>query len=70
MSYLEQHYNLEKKGAHFLKVSELTYKASTNHQTFYREFRSAIYDNLKKAGHKVKYLNDKVLDTDEVVPNF
>ena len=71
ISYLEQHYNLEKKGAHFLKVSELSYKENTNHQTFYREFRSAIYDNLKKSGHKIKYLNDKELDQDEIMsPTF
>ena len=71
ISYLEQHYNLEKKGAHFLKVSELSYKANTNHQTFYREFRSAIYDNLKKAGHRIKYLNEKELEVDEVMsPTF
>ena len=48
ISYLEQHYNLEKRGAHFLKVSEHQYKSGTNYQTFYREFRAAIYDNQKK----------------------
>ena len=71
IQYLEQHYNLEKKGAHFLKVSELHYKQDTNHQTFYREFRSAIYDNLKKRGHQIKYLNDKNLEADETMsPTF
>ena len=71
ISYLEQHYNLEKKGAHFLKVSELQYKADSNHQTFYREFRSAIFDNLKKRGHTVHYLNDKNLEQDETMsPTF
>ena len=71
IQYLEQHYNLEKKGAHFLKVSELHYKQDTNHQTFYREFRSSIYDNLKKRGHQVKYLNDKQLEADETMsPTF
>ena len=71
IQYLEQHYNLEKKGAHFLKVSELHYKQETNYQTFYREFRSAIYDNLKKRGHQIKYLNDKALETDETMsPTF
>ena len=71
INYLEQHYNLEKKGAHFLKVSELHYKQDSNYQTFYREFRSAIYDNLKKRGHKVGYLNDKELDADETMsPTF
>ena len=69
--YLEQHYNLEKKGAHFLKVSELHYKPDTNYQTFYREFRAAIYDNLKKGGHQVQYLNNKELDSDETMsPTF
>lgn len=71
INYLLQHYNLERRGAHFLKVSEITYKEGTNHQTFYREFRSAIADNLKKPGHKVKYLNDKELIEDETFsPTF
>ena len=54
VSYLEQHYNLEKRGAHFLKVSEHQFKSGTNYQTFYREFRAAIYDNLKKRGHQIQ----------------
>lgn len=71
MNYLLQHYNLEKKGAHFLKVSELSYKSGTNHQTFYREFRSAICDNTKRKGHKIAYLNDKELKEDEnISPTF
>ena len=71
MNYLLQHYNLEKKGAHFLKVSELSYKPGTNHQTFYREFRSAICDNTKRKGHKIKYLNNKELKEDEnISPTF
>ena len=71
MNYLLQHYNLEKKGAHFLKVSELSYKPGSNHQTFYREFRSAICDNTKRKGHKVKYLNEKELKEDEgISPTF
>ncbi len=71
MNYLLQHYNLEKKGAHFLKVSELSYKPGTNHQTFYREFRSAISDNTKQKGHKIRYLNNKELVEDEgISPTF
>ena len=71
MNYLLQHYNLEKKGAHFLKVSELTYKPGMNHQTFYREFRSAICDNTKSKGHKISYLNNKELKEDEgISPTF
>ena len=71
---LKQHKKIKheaSKGAHFLKVSELHYKQDTNYQTFYHEFRSAIYDNLKKRGHKVGYLNDKELDADETMsPTF
>ena len=71
ISYLEQHYNLEKRGAHFLKVSEHQYKSGTNYQTFYREFRAAIYDNLKKRGHQIQYLNNKEMDADETMsPTF
>ena len=71
INYLLQHYNLEKKGAHFLKVSELLYKSGSNHQTFYREFRSAISDNMKSKGHKIGYLNNKELKGDEEIsPTF
>ena len=71
INYLLQHYNLEKKGAHFLKVSELSYKSGSNHQTFYREFRSAICDNMKSKGHKIGYLNNKELKADEEIsPTF
>ena len=70
-NYLLQHYNLEKRGAHFLKVSELKYQQGSNHQTFYREFRSAICDNTKRRGHKIKYLNNKELHDDESIsPTF
>jgi len=71
VSYLEQHYNLEKRGAHFLKVSEHQYKTGTNYQTFYREFRASIYDNLKKRGHQIQYQNNRELDSDEIMsPTF
>ena len=70
-NYLLQHYNLEKKGAHFLKVSDLKYKEGSNHQTFYREFRSAICDNTKPRGHRIQYLNNKELVEDEgISPTF
>ena len=71
VSYLEQHYNLEKRGAHFLKVSEHQYKSGTNYQTFYREFRAAIYDNLKKRGHQIQYQNNREMESDETMsPTF
>ena len=71
VSYLEQHYNLEKRGAHFLKVSEHHYKSGTNYQTFYREFRAAIYDNLKKRGHQIQYQNNREMESDETMsPTF
>ena len=70
-SYLEQHYNLEKRGAHFLKVSAIQYKSGANHQTFYREFRAAFQDNLKRTGHKIKYQGDRELTADETLsPTF
>ncbi len=71
VSYLEQHYNLEKRGAHFLKVSEHQFKSGTNYQTFYREFRAAIYDNLKKRGHQIQYQNNREMESDETMsPTF
>ena len=70
-SYLKKHYGLETKGANFLNISNHTYKKGTPEQTFYKQYRSAFLDNLRKAGDIVKYKNDKVLAEDEQLsPSF
>ena len=55
--YLEQHYNLEKRGAHFRKLTDIIFDKSNNesHQTFYKRYRSHITDNLRKQGETLKH---------------
>ena len=50
--YLEAHYNIEAKGANFLRIVEHTYKQGENYSTFYKQFRASFLDNLRKAGCK------------------
>ena len=63
--YLEKHYNLESRGAHFLDIASLTFKKGTPHQTFYKQFRAGFMDNLRKKGDKLEYKNDEELTADE-----
>lgn len=60
-NYLRQHYNIESKGVHFLKVAKIT------PQTFYRKLRAAFLDNLRKQGDVIKHDDDKVLQSDEKI---
>ena len=50
--YLEAHYNIEARGANFLRIAEHTYKQGENYSTFYKQFRASFLDNLRKAGSK------------------
>ena len=50
--YLEAHYNIEAKGANFLRIVEHKYKQGENYSTFYKQFRASFLDNLRKAGCK------------------
>ena len=69
--YLKKHYGLETKGANFLNISEHTYKKGTPHQTFYKQYRSSIVNNLRKAGDVVNYKHGEVLVRDETLsPSF
>ena len=65
VQYLEKHYNIESRGAHFLDIAALTYKKGTPHQTFYKQFRAAFMDNLRKQGEKLEYRCEEELTADE-----
>jgi hypothetical protein len=65
IKYLQKHYNLESRGAHFLDIAALVYKKETQHQTFFKQFRAGFMDNLRKGGEKLQYKNDEVLQADE-----
>ena len=63
--YLEKHYNIESRGAHFLDIASQLFKKGTPHQTFFKQFRAAVMDNLRKEGDKLEYKGDEVLSADE-----
>lgn len=65
LAHLERHFNIEKKGAHFMKISDVIYKPNTPYMSFYDEFRSAIQDNLRKAGDVLLHNDSEVLTKDE-----
>jgi hypothetical protein len=65
IKYLQQHYNLESRGAHFLDIAALVYKKGTPHQTFYKQFRAGFLDKLRKKGEKLLYKNEEVLQEDK-----
>lgn len=50
--YLQKHYNIAPKGANFLKIAALVYTSDQQPYTFYKQFRAAFLDNLRKAGAK------------------
>ena len=66
--YLQRRFNIETKGVNFLKIANNNYTAGTNHQIFYKQFRSAFVDNLRKAGDSSHHLRPgATLEQDEVM---
>ena len=59
--YLCKHYGLTTKGANFLNIAEHVYKQGTPYQTFYKQYRSAFVDNLRKTGDRIQFKNDQVM---------
>ena len=49
-SFLKKRYNIETRGANFLKIANITYKAGMNPQVFYTQLRHGFVENLRKAG--------------------
>lgn len=48
--YLLSHYNIEAKGANFLRVVDHRFKPGDNPSTFFKQFRASFVDNLRKKG--------------------
>lgn len=70
-AYLTNHYGLETKGANFLKISDSMYKKDQPHQTFYKQYRAAFIDNLRKKNDILKYKNDfKLTEDEQLSPSF
>ena len=69
--YLIKHYGLQTKGANFLNISDHVFKKGTPFQTFYKQYRAAFLDNLRKQGDIVKFKDNLVLNEDEKLsPSF
>ena len=63
---IESDYDIEKKGRHFLKVDEISFKkGQESYNAFYKRFRSHFSDNLRKTGERVKSRNNAQLTEDE-----
>ena len=65
ITYLEQHYHIQKAGAHFLSISDIRYKAGDSYENFYMELHGAFEDTLRKQGETLLYRNNEVLETNE-----
>ena len=46
--YLEKHYNIETKGSKFLDIAAIAHKPENNPNTFYKEVRARVFDNLRR----------------------
>ena len=63
---IESDYDIQKKGRHFLKVDEFSFKkGQESYNAFYKRLRGHFSDNLRKAGERVKSKNNEQLTEDE-----
>ena len=65
INYLEQYYNIQKSGAHFLSISDIRFNSADSYENFYMELHGAVEDSLRKQGERLLYKNDEPLDADE-----
>ena len=67
-SFLKKRYNIETRGANFLKISTITFKAGMNPQVFYNQLRHGFVENLRKVGDVRNHLiPGDVMTTDETL---
>ena len=48
--FLKKRYNIETRGANFLKISKITFKSGMSPQVFYTQLRHGFVENLRKVG--------------------
>jgi hypothetical protein len=65
ITYLEQHYQIQKAGAHFLSISDIKFTPGSSYENFYIELHGAFEDTLRKRGETLLFKNNEVLDSDE-----
>ena len=65
--YLERHYDIETRGSKFLEISALVPKLDENPNTFYKQIRARVFDNLRKKNDVLPFANNKTLKEDEIL---
>jgi hypothetical protein len=65
ITYLEQHYHIQKAGAHFLSISEIRFDPADSYENFYMELHGAVEDSLRKRGELLLFRNSEPLEEDE-----
>ena len=71
LTYLRQHYNIEARGANFLKITEHCFKSNMQPQVFYKQFRTSFINNLRRKGDMMTHKGGKELPDNEVLsPSF
>lgn len=64
-TYLEQYYQIQKTGAHFLSISDIRYNPGDSYENFYMELHGAVEDSLRKQDELLLFHNSEPLDEDE-----
>ena len=68
-SHLREHYNIQAKGANFLRITEIVFTSKMMPQVFYKQLRAKFLNNLRKKGEKAK--GGIILAADETLtPSF
>jgi len=65
IAYLEQYYQIQKRGSHFLSIHDIRYNPSDTPENFYMELHGAFEDSLRKRGETILFRNEEILDNDE-----
>ena len=65
--YLERHYDIETRGSKFLDIASITPKEDVNPNTFYKEVRARVFDNLRRKDDTLPYSGNKILTEDETL---
>ena len=71
-TYLQKHYNIAPKGANFLRIASVSFSSGDNHYAFYKKFRSAFLDNLRKTGAKndARWSDERLTADEQLSPSF
>lgn len=64
-NYLEQYYQIQKTGAHFLSISDIRFNPGDSYENFYMELHGAVEDSLRKGGELLLFRNNEPLAEDE-----